>query len=669
MKAAAALALVVTVVASSSLTAATEQPDADRVAEAYAQFMLGHYLDEHDDEAGAAAAFKRAMTLDPTAADIPGELAALYLRQNKVQEAMAAAESALKIEPSNREANRVLGLIYTALSEGSRGGRGRGAAAGGSATNDENVAKAITHLERAMTGVVGEVDPNIRATLSRAYVLAGQYDKAIPLLADLVSDQPGWTEGPALLAEAYAAAGRNADAIEWLKAHADEDPRLLPTLADFYERERRWAEAASAYGRSLQQQQQRGRTSSTELQARYANALIYAGGRDNLVKARDVLNQLTTSRPGDLTRLLYLLSQTERRLGNATAAEASARKVIAQNAKSPWGYYALAEALESRRDYQGVVDELAPVVSEYRNRPGDPSFDVGLLLPHLGFAYQELGQNDKAIAAFEDARKLAPKDPAVASYLAGANIAAKKYAAAIDVTKAALAETPDDLRLIRLHARALQYAGRRDQAVAVLEEAVRKHADDPNSYIALAQVYGDVDRGTEAVKVLRNAQQMFPDDTTIAFELGATFDKQKNYVEAEKAFKALLVKEPENAAALNYLGYMLAERGERLDESVRYVKKALELEPDNGSYLDSLGWAYYKSDQLDLAETALKRAADQLKSNSVIQDHYGDVLYKLGRYDAAIEAFNRALAGDGDSIDRADIDRKIRAAKQLLNKK
>ena len=123
------------------------------------------------------------------------------------------------------------------------------------------------------------------------------------------------------------------------------------------------------------------------------------------------------------------------------------------------------------------------------------------------------------------------------------------------------------------------------------------------------------------------------------------------------------------ATALNYLGYMLAERGERLDESVGYLKKALTIEPENGSFLDSLGWAYFKAEKLDLAEENLRRAANQLKTNSVIQEHYGQVLFKLGRYDEAIAAWTRALNGDGDSIDKADIDKKIRAAKQKLPKK
>ena len=629
--------------------AARAQQKPDRVAEAYAQFLLGHHLEQTDDDAGAIVAYKKAMELDAASAEIPGELAGLYLRQNKVQEAMTLAEQALKIAPGNREGNRVLGIINAALSETNRSG--------------DNAAQAIKYLEASIAGLGSEADPNVRATLARMYVTTGQYDKAIPVLMTLVDEQPGWQDGPLLLAEAYSAAGRNRDAIAWLEEHTQGDPRLLPTLGEFYERERRWKDAAEVYGRAVQQAPR-----STELRARYASALVNSGGRENLMKARDLLKDLSSPRPGEQARLLYLLSQTERRLGDSEAAEATARRVIAQNSKSPWGYYALSEALESRGDFQGVVNEIAPVVAPFAGKPADPSFDVGLLLPHLGFAYQELGQHDKAVATFEDAHRLAPKDPAVAAYLADAQIAAKKYGAALDVTKAALVDSPDDLRLIRLQAQALRHIGKTDQGAAILEEAVHKHGDDPAAYIALAQFYADVERGGQAIRVLQDAQTKFPADNTIAFELGATFDRQKRFSDAEAAFKLLISRDPQNAPALNYLGYMLAERGERLEESVDYVKKALDIEPNNGSYLDSLGWAYFKADKLDLAEGNLKRAADQLTTNSVVQNHYGDVLLKLGRYDDAIAAFNRALSGDGDSIDRADIEKKVRAAKQKLKK-
>src|SRR5262245_53541923 len=268
------------------------------------------------------------MALDPTAADITAQLASLYLRQNNIQEAMATAEQALKIDSSNSEANRVLGIVYAALAESSTGRNGK---------NDENLAKAIQYLEQAVAHPQGMVDPNVRATLARAYINKGAFDQAIPLLSDLVKQEPGWSDGPVLLAEAYAGAGRTKDAIAWLEEQ--NDPRLMPALGDFYEREQRWSDAAKAYERALPRTPR-----NADLQTRYGSVLLKTGSREDAAKARDVLTEVVSAKPE--VQSLYLLSQAQRRLGDSKAAEASARRAIAQNGKNPWGYYALAEALE-----------------------------------------------------------------------------------------------------------------------------------------------------------------------------------------------------------------------------------------------------------------------------------------------------------------------------------
>ena len=325
--------------------------------------------------------------------------------------------------------------------------------------------------------------------------------------------------------------------------------------------------------------------------------------------------------------------------------------------------------MEERRQFQAAIDALTPAVNEARAAGASDRFTLGLLLPHLGFAYQELGQLDKALTTFQEAHRLSPDDPSATGYLIQAYIAAKKYPAAIQLADEARVARPNDLRLARLEAQALRQSGKPEQGIALLETVLKANGNDPSAYVALAHLYADADRGDQAVKVLRDAQVKFPTDGTIPFELGAVFDKQKRFSDAEAAFKQVLAHDPDNAPALNYLGYMLAERGERLDESVTYIKKALQLEPENGSYLDSLGWAYYKADKLDLAEDNLKRAADQMANNSVIQDHYGDVLFKRGRTDAAIAAWTRALAGDRDSIDANTIDKKIKSAKQKLGRR
>ena len=655
-----AAGVLVAVIAAQPAAAQTASSDpAVRAGEAYSQFMLGRHLETTDDIPGAIAAFKRAAQLDPRSGDVVAELAGLYMRQSRLEEAVAAGEQALKVDSANREAHRVLGIVYATLVES---GRRNGRSQQNATAVAENLDKAIQHLEQSIDRQA-DSDPNVRATLARLYLAAGSNEKAIPLLAELVSQEPGWSDGPSLLAQAYAAAGRDADAITWLERAANDDPDLYATLAGFYERQRKWKEAAGAYSKAVQASPR-----NSDLKLQYAVALMNVGGQDSLTRARDVLDEVVAARPND-TRSLYQLSQVQRRLGDLTAAEATARKVIAQNGRSPMGYYALALALEERRQYQAVIDTLAPAAAEFRTRPGNnPTADLGLLLPHLGFAYQELGQFDKAAATFDEAHKLVPADATITAYLAQANLSAKKYAAAIEVARKGRADNVDDLRLARIEAQALRQSGKPDEAVTVLQ-TFAKRQDKPESYVALAQMYSDTKRSSEAVKVLQEAQAKFPGNTTIGFELGAVFDKQKKFADAEAAFRQILVKEPDNAPALNYMGYMLAERGERLTESVDLLKKALEIEPDNGSYLDSLGWAYYKSDKLPQALDNLQRAADQLKSNSVIQDHYGDVLFKLSRFDEAIAAWERALAGDNDTIDRPAIDKKIRSAKQKLGRK
>ena len=625
-----------------------------KVAQAYEQFLIGHHLEDNDDVSGAIAAYKKAMDLDPLAADIPAELAGLYLRHDRADEAASAAEQALKVAPANPEAHRVLGLITAAKATGhSRQQEG---------ASDADSTIAIQHLEQAIANPIGEADPNARGTLARLYLRTAAYDKAIPLLVDLVRQQPGWLDGSRLLAQAYAGAGRPADAIDLLDEQASENPSLLPTLADFYERQERWKDAANAYARALSLAPR-----SVELKTRYAQALLNAGGRDDLDKARDVLNDIVSTRND--ARALYLLSQADRRSGDLPGAEAVARRVIAVQDQSPWGYFALAEALGDGHQYAQVVDALTPAIAKFHGLPGDHSVELQMLLPHLGRAHRELGQADQALAAFDEAHRLSPKDVLVTSYLIDASISAKKYGAAVQLARQARAENRKDLMLARLEAQALRLDGNPDQGVAVLEDAFKNHLDEPAAYVALAHIYQDVSRGPQAVKLLRDAQAKFPSSTSIAFELGAVFDKQKNFAEAEAAFRQVLAREPDHADALNYLGYMLAERGERLDESVGYLKKALEKEPNNGSFLDSLGWAYFKAGKLDLAEENLRRAAEQLKVNSVIQEHYGQLLFKVGRFEDAIAAWNRALAGDGESIDRADIDRKIRDARQKLSKR
>jgi tetratricopeptide (TPR) repeat protein len=630
----------------------------DPVAQAYDQFLLAHRLKDEDDSDGAMAAYKRAMALDPKSATIVAELADLYMRQNRAADAISTAEQALKIDPESRDAHRVLGTVYGSL------GTAEDSRASPEAQRD-SLRKGIEHLERAVgpTSARATTDVNLRAMLARLYVANEQYNDAIPVLAEIVKQEPGWVDGASLLVQAYVAAGRGEDAVRWLEGAVEVSPQLYPTLADMYARQRRYAEASAAYESAMKVSLR-----SLDLRIRYAGMLLGTGVEKDAVRARDILREAMELRAPDdrtLERALLLLAQAERRTGELDASERTARRAISQNRRSARAYVTLAETFEERRKYQDVADTIAPAVALFRN-DADPEGPLSMLLPHLGFAYQQLGHYDKAIATLQEAHKITGGDPSISFYLIQAQLSAKRYSDAVASARQARVEQPDDLRLARLEAEGLRLGGKGDEAVGVLEQVVKRQAANPMAHVALAQIYQDTNHGSQAVKVLQDARTRFPQDTAITFELGSIYEKQKKFADAEAAFRQVIAQEPQHGPALNYLGYMLAERGERLSESVDLIKRALQTEPDNGSYLDSLGWAYFKDGKFDLAAEHLKRAADQMSTNSVVQDHYGDVLFRLGRYNEAIAAWSKALSGDREDIDHGGIDRKIKSAKQKL---
>jgi len=208
-----------------------------------------------------------------------------------------------------------------------------------------------------------------------------------------------------------------------------------------------------------------------------------------------------------------------------------------------------------------------------------------------------------------------------------------------------------------------------DKAIAVLTQTRAATRTDATLEVRIARVQLSAGRGDNAIATLQGAMAKFPDEPLVKLELGAALGRQKRFAEAETVFRQMINADPTNAEALNYLGYMLAERGQRLDESVAFVQRALTIDPGNPAYLDSLGWAYFRQGRFDLAEQPLIDAGARMPSNSVVLDHLGDLHFKRERYQDAIDAWKRALDGDGDSSKRSEIEDKIKTARQRLTRK
>jgi tetratricopeptide (TPR) repeat protein len=234
-----------------------------------------------------------------------------------------------------------------------------------------------------------------------------------------------------------------------------------------------------------------------------------------------------------------------------------------------------------------------------------------------------------------------------------------------------LAQNADDARGLLALSEVMGARGDHAGVIRTLESRVGspKPGDEGPVHSRLAvdlavayQASGQPDR---AVKVLEGALARSPDDGDLLFDLGAAYERAGQFAAAEQAFRQVIEAEPRHGAALNYLGYMLADRGTKLDEALSLVRRALEAEPDNPSYLDSLGWAYFKLGRAAEARDPLARAAAARPRASVIQEHLGDVYFELKQYRAAAEAFERALSGDREGIDAAAVTKKRDRARVL----
>ncbi|MDO8837248.1 MAG: tetratricopeptide repeat protein [Vicinamibacterales bacterium] len=619
----------------------------DRRADAYYQFMLGRRLENADDVPGAVAAFRRALELDPTSAVIRAELSTLYARQGRIAEALAEAKAGLEHDAQNAELHRLMGMIVA------EGAHSDDESLAGTPAAQAAARAAIGHLERALTGATVDTAPGIRLALGRLGLQTKDYDKAIAALRQLLVDEPGFPQGVAMLAEAYNASGTRESAIDLLKDAADRDPDFHASLAKAYEEAERWDEAAAAYERAAAANPR-----DTDVKLHWALSLINAGGAGRVVRARDLLLDVTRTSPGHAWAL-YLLARAQRETDDLDGAERTARRLLVLSPTSVSGAHVLAQVLAERRAFADVIDTLAPMVDKL---PPGRDADRALLLTHLGFAYRETNRLKDSVAAFDRAHRLSPADDAVVAYLGQALNQTRQFDKALALVRPRRVAQPGDIRLARVEADTLRGLGQVDAGAALLRAHLDRRPATAGPHQALADYYASAGRSEDAAGILKGAVAAFPDDVDVRFQYGAMLERQKQLADAERVFREVLAADPEHAPALNYLGYMLAERGERLAEALALVTRAVALEPHNAAYLDSLGWVYFKLGNLDEAEPRLRAAAAQLPRDSVVQDHWGDLLARRGQTAAAVEAWKRSLAGDGESIDRSAIERKISSA-------
>jgi tetratricopeptide (TPR) repeat protein len=282
----------------------------------------------------------------------------------------------------------------------------------------------------------------------------------------------------------------------------------------------------------------------------------------------------------------------------------------------------------------------------------------------LSLAYEGAKQIDRAIAVLQDGPLFYRGRIRLAELLERE----QRWNDAADAYAEAQAVNPRAADLIPRYAVALVRSGRASDAKEILARALagKDRADDPVLLYLLAVAQQRSEDLDAAETTARRLRAIAPEDPRGMYVMAQILDARKDVQGAERVLRELLARDPLDAGALNFLGYMFAERGERLEEAIELVQRALKVDPDNPSYLDSLGWAYFQQGRLDLADKPLTTAAEKLPANSVVQDHLGDLRFKQQRLEEAIAAWERSLAGDGDSIDRAKIEDKLRNARARM---
>jgi len=392
-------------------------------------------------------------------------------------------------------------------------------------------------------------------------------------------------------------------------------------------------------------------------------ALVERGRRH--AEARAAWEAALRADPEDLESLAAL-GRLSLRLGDAEGAQAYFRQLRHLDPDEAGAVAAAAMGLvEARR-----ADEALRFLDGWRG-PADPRVHYV-----RGLALEERRRWAEAAAAFS---RIRPEDGELwvgaRSNAAYALAHAGHGAEALRAVEEALAARPEEARLHTSRAWVLDRIGKSAEAARGLEAAIarREEAGDAEGisdlYEALAASLARAGRPAEGVAALRRALAARPRDEGLLFALGQAQERAGDMEAAIAQMRALLAVNPDHAEALNFVGYALAERGERLEEAERLLQRALELRPENGYFLDSLGWVYYQRGDMARAVATLERAAAAGDAEPTILEHLGDAYRKAGREADAAATWRRALRGidAGESQDgpervaaqRAAIERKL----------
>ena len=612
--------------------------------------------------------YKDALNADPGSTELNDALADLYLRVGRVHEAEATARGLLKTAPDDIDAHKLLGRIYLRqLSEAQN-------AVSSSSPKGNALDQAIAEYEKIVS--LEPKDVENRMVLGQLYTVKHEPKKAEEQFKTAQAIDPDSEEVVLNLARLYAESGDITHAAQVIEAvpESDRTSKMEFALGAAYDQLKRPKDAIAAYRRSVDIEPGDVRTLGA-----LAQALL---NDDQLDAALKEYRDAAEADPDDVSTLIHI-AEIERRQGKYEDALATIRKVVKKdpdNLEAGYNEGLLLDVSgrydEATQVYEHMVDLTSHANGAYT---AEEKNNRGIFLERLGAVYHERNKTDQAIATYQKLIDMGG-DQSLRGYQGQVDTYrdAKMFDKAVEISQKAVAANPKNNDLKLMLAGELADQGKVDEGLNLAKGLLNNTDDDRTVWLTLAQMYSRLHRWRDAEEALNKAGALTSkkeDRIYLLFLRGSLAERQKHYEPAEEYFRQALDLDASNAMVLNYLGYMLADKGIKLPEAVKMIRKAVEIDPMNGAYLDSLGWAYFKMGQYELAEENLRQAVERDQTDPTVHEHLGDLYEKTGRirlaaaqWQLSLTEFSKSAAADVEPGDVAKLQRKLESARVRLAK-
>ena len=649
-------------------TNAATRKEPDRSA-SYYHYSLAHMYEELAATYGrteyaskAVEEYKKAIEADPTSEFLNASLAELYAKTGRIRDAVLEAQDIIKRDPKNVEARRLLGRIYLRSLGDMQSGK-----------QSQNILKlAIEQYESIVQLQPDSVED--RLVLGRLYRLGEDRINAEKQFQIATKLQPSSEEAVTTLAILYTDEGDYARALKVLEAIPDKErtSKIYSALGFTYEQKKDYKKAIEAYSKAVEQD-----GDNLDALRGLAQNLLNDG---QTAAALEKYKMIVDADPQDAQTYMRIaeIYRKDGKFNEALDMLKKAQAVVPDSLELP---YNLAVVYEGLGRYDDAIQTLQDLIQRNQRAgdlysPGERN-NMSIFLERLGTIYREDRKPQQAVETFRKMTALGD-DATSRAYqqIIETYRDNRQWKEATDAAEEASKKLPNDRGLKMVLASQLADMGQADRGLAEVKALLKGTSDDRDVYIALAQMYSRLRRYKEAEDAIAKAQQLATkqdEKDYVNFIAGSIYERQKKYEQAEETFRQVIANDPKNAAALNYLGYMMADRGIHLDEALDYIKRALALDPQNGAYLDSLGWAYFKLGKYDLAEVNLRQAVEKSNDDPTIHDHLADLYQKTGRlklaianWEQALDGFNKTVSAEVEPADVAKVQKKLEAAKVKL---